>query len=380
MYINERKINMIIQTKSFQESCKKILDAVDTNVTSIVNETLELEANGKVLTLNVTNKEYYVSVNMPLDVDVNIHAVVNAQLFLNLISKITTGTLELSVTDNVLVVKGNGNYKIPIIFDEEKIVEIPKINIENITNTFNIKNSVLQSILKYNTKELLKSGGSSPVQKLFYIDEKGAITFTNGACVNSFTLEQKVVLTLTEKIVKLFKLFKSENINFKMGFDSLDSGIVAQKVSFSDDQVTLTSIITTKEELINKFPVKGIRNWTEETYDFTAALDRFALLEAINRLSLFSKNGSDLGFTHLSFGVEGVMVMDSKKENNEEIKYVNNIDKLKKPYEATFDTSDLKLTLETSEGQHIVVSFGNHRAAVIKRNDISNIIPEIQNN
>jgi hypothetical protein len=66
--------------------------------------------------------------------------------------------------------------------------------------------------------------------------------------------------------------------------------------------------------------------------------------------------------------------------NARTIKYVNNIDKLKKPYEATFDTSDLKLTLETSEGQHIVVSFGNHRAAVIKRNDISNIIPEIQNN
>lgn len=368
---------MIIQTKTFQESCKKILDAVDTNTNSIINETLELEAHGQVLHLNVTNKEYYVSVKLPLDVEVNIHAVVNAQLFLNLISKITTGTLELTVKDNALVVKANGNYKIPLIFDEERIVELPKILIDNVTNTFSIKNTILQSILKHNTKELLKSGGASPVQKLFYIDEKGAITFTNGACVNNFTLDQKVILTLTEKIVRLFKLFKSDNINFTMGFDELSSGVVAQKVSFSDDQVTLTAIITTQEELISKFPVQGIRKWVDDSYDYTVTVSRSHLLESVNRLSLFSKNGSDLGITHMSFGVEGVTILDSKKENSEEIKYAENIQSLKTPYEAMFNANDLKLTLETSEGMYIVLSFGNHRAVIIKRGDINNIIPEM---
>lgn len=368
---------MIIQTKTFQESCKKILEAVDTNSTSIVNETLELEANGKVLNLNVTNKEYYVSVKMPLDVEVNLHAVVNAQLFLNLISKVTTGSLELTTGDNVLMVKANGNYKIPLIYDEDKIVRLPKINIDNITNVFSIKNSILQSILKYNTKELSKSGGASPVHKLFYIDEKGAITFTNGACVNNFTLDQKVVLTLTEKIVKLFKLFKSETVNFTMGFDALESGIVAQKVSFKDEHVSLTTIITTKEELISKFPVLGIRKWVDDNYNHTVTLNRLSILEAVNRLSLFSKNGSDLGSTHMSFGVEGVTILDAKKDNSEEIKYVENIKSLKTPYEAMFNANDLKLTLETSEGMYIVLSFGNHRAVIIKRGDINNIIPEM---
>jgi DNA polymerase III sliding clamp (beta) subunit (PCNA family) len=370
---------MIIQTKAFQESCKKILDAVDSNSNSIINETLELEASGSVLNLNVTNKEYYVSVKVPLDVEVNLHAVVNAQLFLNLISKITTGTLEIDTGNNALIVKANGNYKIPLIFEEGSIVSLPKINIENVTNTFTIKNSIIQSILKYNSKELLKSGGASPVQKLFYIDEKGAITFTNGACVNNFTLDQKVVLTLTEKIVKLFKLFKSETINFTMGFDALESGIVVQKVLFNDDQISLTVIITTKEELVNKFPVSGIRKWVDDNYDYTVTIDRIALLDSINRLALFYKNGSDLGLTHMTFGIKGVTVFDSKKENNEEILYVNDVPQLKKPYEAMFNANDFKLTLEVSEGQYIVMSFGNHRAVVIKRNDINNIIPEVNN-
>jgi hypothetical protein len=69
-------------------------------------------------------------------------------------------------------------------------------------------------------------------------------------------------------------------------------------------------------------------------------------------------------------------VFDSKKENNEDIPYVNDVPQLKTPYEAKFNTNDFKLTLESSEGQYIVMHFGNQRAVVIKRNDINNIIPE----
>jgi DNA polymerase III sliding clamp (beta) subunit (PCNA family) len=368
---------MILQTKNFQESCKKILDAVDSNSSFIVNETLELEGKGQTLYLNVTNKEYYVSVKIPLDVEVSFHAVVNAQLFLNLISKITTDELDLSVKDTFLMVKGNGNYKIPLIFDDSNMVTLPKITIENVTNMFSIKNSILQSILKYNRKELSKGSGASPVQKLFYIDEKGAITFTNGACVNNFTLEQKVVLTLTEKIVKLFRLFKSEEVTFTMGFDEISTGVIAQKVSFVDEQISLSVIITTQEELIQKFPVQGIRKWLEDTYDYTVTIDRIAVLESLNRLSLFAKNGSDLGTTYMVFNPEGVTIFDAKKENSEEVKYVNTEERLSQPYEALFNVNDLKTTLESSEGQHMVFSFGNHRAAIIKRNDINNIIPEL---
>ena len=44
---------MIIRTELFQDACKKILEAVDSNVATIVSETLELEAHGDMLHLNV---------------------------------------------------------------------------------------------------------------------------------------------------------------------------------------------------------------------------------------------------------------------------------------------------------------------------------------
>lgn len=368
---------MIIKTKAFQESCKKILDAVG-NTAAVANETLELEAHGQILYLNVTNKEYYVTVKMPLDTDAEIHAVVNAHLFLNLINKTTTNTIEITTTATVLMVKANGSYKIPMIFERDKLVDMPKIIIDNITNNFVIKNSILQSILRYNSKEMIKSGGgSTETRRLFYIDEKGAITYSNSACVNTFNLDQKVVLTLTEKIVKLFKLFKSEVVNFTMGFDALANGTVIAKVCFNDDQVTLTSILPADEELIKKFPVSGVRKWAENDYDFTITIDRLALVDAINRLALFSKTEDGDSYTYLYFEDGGVTVFDINKENHERVAYVNTCEGLLGGYyEALFTTNDLKLTLETLEGQYIVMSFGNKQVIVIQRNDITNIIPE----
>ena len=45
---------------------------------------------------------------------------------------------------------------------------------------------------------------SNPIQRLYYMDERGAVTFTSGACINNFTLEKPVKILLNNKLVKLF--------------------------------------------------------------------------------------------------------------------------------------------------------------------------------
>lgn len=369
---------MIIQTKLLQDSCKKILDAVDSNASLKLSETLELEVRNQILYLNVTNKEYYVAVKIPLGTDVDFHAVVDAKLFLTLISKITTTDVELNVNGNVLVVKANGNYKIPLIQDETgAVVTLPRIEIDNVTNDFYIKNEVLQSIYKYNAKELLKSGCVRPVQKLFYVDENGALTFTNGACVNSFKLEQPVTLYLTEKIIKLFKLFKGD-VHFFIGQDVIEgTNSIMTKVAFTDGVVSLVSLLNIDPSLTNTFPVKAIRALSDSTYSYTVTLDKTSLLEAITRLSLF-ENKNVGSYTYLSFGADEVTLCDSKKINTEVVGYCGTTLELEENYVALFDTQDLKLTLETCEETHINLSFGTHRAVVISRGNIKNIVPECE--
>ena len=71
---------MILQVEKFQDSCKKILGAVDTDSTlknvAFGYDTLELEADGKTLNLNVTNGEYFVSIALPLDEEEQVVVVV----------------------------------------------------------------------------------------------------------------------------------------------------------------------------------------------------------------------------------------------------------------------------------------------------------------
>ena len=252
---------MIIKTKDFKEICSNILTATDSNEISTFTETLELIAKDKVLTLNVTNGEYYAQVTFDLDIDEELHASVNANLFLKLVSAITTENISLEVKDDYLEVKGNGVYKIPFIYEGSSMLELPKIIINNSTLNIKISGDILKSILDYNSKELLRGTISRPVQRMYYVDEKGCLTFTTGACVNSFTLEKPLRILFNNILVKLFTLFKHDMVDFTLGYDSVDSGddnIVQTKVQFKTPKITLTAITGCNDELLNSF--KEINN------------------------------------------------------------------------------------------------------------------------
>ena len=107
---------MIVKTEEFKEACQTILMALDTKEVTLYNEALELFANGSVLDLNVTNRQYYVTVKFNLSSPTQFRASVKAKTFLALISKITTEYIELLITDRVLKVKANGEYTFPIIY------------------------------------------------------------------------------------------------------------------------------------------------------------------------------------------------------------------------------------------------------------------------
>ena len=107
---------MILRTDSLKDVCSKILSAVDGSELSMVTDTLELKSFSDGLHLRVTNKEYFVDVKLAVEGIGDFHAAVNANLFLKLISQITTETIELTIDNNILVVKGNGTYKLPLAF------------------------------------------------------------------------------------------------------------------------------------------------------------------------------------------------------------------------------------------------------------------------
>lgn len=371
---------MIIRIEKLQNACKNILTAVDSNTLSAITETLELVTVDNYLYMNVTNREYFAQVKIDIGEVVDFHATVNATLFLKLISQITTDTVELNIKDNYVVVVANGTYKIPLIFDGDKLLELPEIEIKNVTNEFEIDSEILTSILQYNSKELLKGTIARPVQRLYYVDEKGAITFTSGACVNSFNLPQEVKLLFNDRLVKLFKLFDGSKVNLKIGYDNISEDIIQTKVSFTSPDIKLTAILSCDDSLLSKVPVSAIRGIATAEYPYSININKEYLLQAISRLLLFNTlSGSrDIvkPYSILEFGKDSVTIYDVKKENKEVVNYNNTVLDIDEPYTAILDLPELKATLETCNEPYLNINFGNNTSIVLTRGRITNVIPE----
>lgn len=371
---------MEINTQLLQEKCKKILDAIGTKKGLVVDK-VELKLTGGTVFLSITDREYYLSVPVVdvENIDEDFRVVVEADKFLKLVNKTTTKNIQLSVADNVLYVKNNGSYKLPLIADNTgKVVELPKITINNVTNSFTIKNAILQSVLKYNEK-IFSLAGAKGQFPFLYIDNTGAITYDNCACINSFTLEQPVSLFLTEKLVKLFKLFKSEDVNFTLGFDELPNGVMQQKVCFDDGDVVLYAILTTDSKVVDSFPAKSLRDIANSVSPHTVVISKEDLVGALDRISLF-RGALDSKFAYAvrtTFGQDGVKIEDYGQNNSEVVFYEESCPTLEdgKEYSTIFNIDVITMILNNCEDEFLTVSFGA-KALYISKANIVNIIPE----
>lgn len=370
---------MIISTKQLKDTCSKVLTAVESNSLSTITETLELVTKDGYLNINITNKEYYVRIKFPMEEQTEFHATVNAVLFLKLIFQTTKENVELDIKDNSLVVIGNGTYTLPLIYENDKLLELPEITIQNVTNTFTVPTGVLKSILVHNSKELTMGVATRPVQKLYYIDSKGCITFTTGACVNSFTLPEDIKILVNNRLVKLFSLFDTDEVNFVLGEDSLSDGSIQTKVCISNDCISLTAILSNDESLLNSVPVEAIRGRSNDNYPYSTSILKNELLQTLNRMLLFFNSGSsNICYSKFIFGKNSVVIRDTDRNNEEVITYSNTeIDELNSnPYECLLDLNDIKNVVSNFSDSFININFGNEQAIVICSGAIRNVVPE----
>ena len=376
---------MIIKTKDFKEAANKILLAanLDTNAAN-----LELAVRNSSLYLNVTNKEYYVAVKFPLETEETFRAVVDASLFLSLVSGFTTDTFSLDIKDNTVVLgSGKSKYKVAMIYENEDLMTLPVIAIQNKTVEMTIPNDILMSILNVNSKELLKTKylDVSELNKLYYIDETGCFTFTNGSCLNSFTLEKPVKLLLNDRIVRLFNLFK-DDVKFSLGMDPLANGSIQTKMVLETPDTYLAAVITCDDTLIAKVqhPCEATKRYLSENYDHKLVLSTTDLAGAINRLMAFTKNSKatsekvNMAYLPTTVKIENGELVIKDKFDNYETDSIANESYSTGDYEMCVNLYDIKLVLDSCKADHITLNCGNHRSIVVTRGTVANLIPEVR--
>ena len=374
---------MILKTKTFQEAANKILVAVGLDRTAA---NLELAAKGNALYLRVTNREYYVAVKFDLQEPTDFRAVVDANLFLNLISGLNTEEFKLEIKDTHVVVKaGKSSYKLAMIYENDQLMKLPiiKLDKDQITVEMGIAQDILMSILNVNGKEIQKAKrlDVNELQRYYYIDETGCFTFTTGACVNSFTLEKAIKLLLTDKVVKLFKLFESD-VWMSYGHQVGTDGSLQPIVVFQTEGVYVASRLLNDETCIQKIkaPCDAMKNLIKEAYDHTLVLSAIDLTAAINRLLMFHKNSSakaDLSFVpSLVEFTDTELTISDLSGDNKEIITIENGSATPGNYSMGVNLIDLKSVLDSCKNEHITMNCGNRKSIIINRGTISNVIAE----
>ena len=373
---------MILKTKTFQEAANKILLAVGLDRAAA---NLELAAKDTALYLRVTNREYYVAVKFDLEEPTDFRAVVDANLFLNLISGISTEEFELKINDtNVVVKAGKSSYKLAMIYENENLMKLPiiKLDKEQVTVDMAVEYDILMSILNVNGKEIQKAKklDVNELQRYYYIDETGCFTFTTGACVNTFSLEKPIKLLLTDKVVKLFKLFNTD-VWMSYGHIVNSDSSLQPIVVFQTDGVYVATRLLNDDTCIQKIkaPCDAMKNLVKEIYDHNLVLSATDLSSAIGRLLMFHKNSSakvDSTFVPamVEFTDTELTISDTTGDNKEVITIENGSSA--GTYTMGINLIDFKSVLDSCKNEHITLNCGNGKSIIISRGTISNVIAE----
>ena len=373
---------MILNTKIFQESANKILIAAELDKTAA---NLEIVTKDKALYLNVTNKEYYVSVKYDIEIEESFRAVVDASLFLSLISGISAETFEIQIKDNYILVKaGKSSYKVALIYENDEIMTLPVLQLVNKTVEMPIDKNILQSILNINSKEIAKAKKAlvrSEAQTLCYIDQNGAFTFTDSACLNSFTLEKPIKLLINYRVIKLFKLFNT-NPMLSFGYDLAPNGATKAKLVLETENIYLAALINCEDRLLDRIqkPYNATKKYFAATYPSNFVISTNVLSAAIARLMLFSKNSGESTAQVIpgTFVFKGDEIIIQDKQHNTEIVVIENEDSyLVDNYSMTLNLIDLKTILDSYKNEHVTINCGNSQAVVITRQNISHLLPEM---
>ena len=374
---------MILKTKNFQEAANKILVAVGLDRAAA---NLELAAKDTSLYLRVTNREYYTAIKFELENPTEFRAVVDANLFLNLISGISTEEFELNIKDTYVVVKaGKSSYKLAMIYENDQLMKLPiiKLDPDQITVNMSISNDILMSILNVNSREVQKAKKVevNELQRYYYIDETGCFTFTTGACINAFTLEKPIKLLLTDKVVKLFKLFSSDAWLSYGHIVNTDNSLQPIAVFQTEDVYVATRLLSDETCIQRvKAPCDAMKTLAKEVYEHNLVLSATDLSAAISRLLMFHKNSSakvDLSFVPASVEFSNTeLIISDLTGDNKEVITIENGSTTPGGYSMGVNLIDLKAVLDSCKNEHITMNCGNHKSIIICRANISNVIAE----
>lgn len=362
---------MKINTQILKKACQEIAQAIDTKKNTVYANALQIEVKDGVLLLSTTNREYYVELKVEVECEDSFKATVQAQKFIQLMSKLTSENIELTTDGLNLVIAANGEYKIPLVYLDDKMLEIPVIEIKNKIADVKLTQEILQGIMTNTSRELKTLSGISPVQSknYYHITKDGAITYNLGVSYSKFELDEDVRIALSQKVVSLFKLLKDNEVEMIVGKD-LEGEEEINKVKFITKNCIISSLAPSTK-VMDSVPMAAITKMISQNYPSVVKVNCAELISAIDRLLVFCDSDFYCGI--LNFSPLNVTISNSQKTCIENI----SLEEIENAMSTTaaINLKRLRTTLENSE--YVEIGYGDARTVCVKTDASVDIIPRI---
>lgn len=353
-------MKITVRTAVLQTLVAKSMKGASCNKMIPITGFMAIELKDHTLRMITTDSTNYLYVSEKVEGE-DFYAVVQAEVFSKLISKLTCERVTLEINDKILTVSGNGKYSIELPLDEDgELIKYPD-PIATLPDSFgevvNTHLSTIKLILS-TAKASLATTDEIPCYTGYYVSDKIVATDTYKMCGIDISILPTPAL-ISADMMNLLDVFTDEHID----------------ISYNDSKIMFTSqtctVIGDKMESIEDYQIDAIEGLLDESFSSSCKISKTALLQLLDRLALFvsayDKNGIYLTFTN-----EGIQVESKKSTSVETIPYMESTGY--KPFRCCIDIEGFRSLIKANNSDAIVIHYGEDNAIKITDGNVTQVI------
>lgn len=305
-----------INTGAFQSMVSKAVKGAGNNNDLYITRLMAIQLKDNALVLITTDGSNYLYVKDDKVAGDDFYVVVPVDKFSKLISRLTCEDVTLEVSKSKkgdldsLIVHGNGKYVIELPYDADgELIEFPDPLEDDDGQMWNKGEANLSTIklVLSTAKAALFVGKDDICYAGYYFGDRIVATDTYKICGIDIKLFDDPKL-LSSQLIDLLEVMSEEKIDIRYNEDT---------VIFDTQKVTVYGAVM---EGIEEYKIDAINGLLDEKFASSCRIDKSALIQMLDRLSLFvdayDKNG-----VYLTFTKDGIEVSSKKDSGSELIPY-----------------------------------------------------------
>lgn len=330
-------------TKTLQEMVDKAIHCVSNNKLIPLTSLISLSVKDQIFTLTTTDATNYFYVSAPglCPVD-DFEFSVFADTFVRLIQKMTSEKVTLSLDGNVLIIEGNGTYKMELPLNEVgKPIVFPNKLTEEGTKVCSVSVQTFKNIVNTH-KASVAVDMQNPVLTNYYFGED---------CV--ITSNKKVICYKEEEVLPNY-LLNPITLDMLTSLGDCDVEVFETESALLF-KTKIDVIYSPKVQGVETFPIVPIKNLITQQFDSRFSVSRKAILDVLDRIGLFV-SAYDKKAIDLTFNEQGILFSSAKSNGAELVQYSTCDDY--KPFACTLNIELLQNALNSQTEDFIDIYFG----------------------